>query len=583
MSTLHDTQQGMSYLRPTCSDAAARVTNLGLSRYVPSIWQSDAQIESVASVTSDPPEKVDKVTERFPSQRPLDRRWDKSRGLVFGDRNHVLRNRTWTPARGIVFTSNVGQRRGYASRRIAPTASVAPKPTNSEPPPAGYYNNTGLPTIERPADATVPAAPKGAKQQELEKNLKAREKDVKDQADEIQKLRAQLKDAQVQLIEEREAFKNEKERIYSKGTADGQIKAKKDFEDDKKRFERRHQEMEEKVKKAQARYPELKKNLEEDIVRREKMLAEKKKALVHAREQQEELVAQERRLIEGEYAVANQFAAEVKLKAKRERDELDERNRELTIKQNHILTRKAQRSDYSSYRTIWRNVHTERKILDEKLRSIAIQLIRERNNLKRQDSDPNPHTTGQSELTPEKLRELETGLEALRKELQAVDKELQVKGHESRNETRETRFEDTRLAANSMSAGLYIQSIKPLRSIKMRTQQEIDSVETDIKNASNATTREELKYQKEALYAEKITVNAALELAHLDHRIQTFETLQHEPYVHKAAHLATFDLKVQADRLYAQSFNDDTQEFISPEHWNSVRNSLVAEIGRAHV
>ncbi|GAB7332869.1 hypothetical protein MBLNU13_g04587t1 [Cladosporium sp. NU13] len=566
----------MSYLRPTCSDAAARVTNLGLSRYVPSIWQSDAQIESVASTTSHLPEKADEVTERFPSRRPLDRRWDKSRGLVFGDRNHVSRDRTWTPARGIVFASNIGQRRGYASRRIAPTASVAPKPTNSQPPPAGYYNNTGLPTIERPADTTVPAAPKGARQQELEKNLKAREKDVKDQADEIQKLKAQLKDAQVQLIEEREALKNEKERIYSKGTADGQIKAKKDFEDDKKRFERRHQEMEEKVKKAQARYPELKKNLEEDIVRRERKLAEKLKSLDHAREQQEELAAQERRLIEGEYAVANQFAAEVKLKAKRERDELDERDRELTIKQNDIRTRKAQRSDYSSYRTIWRNVQTERKILDEKLRSIAIQLVRERNNLNRQESDSNPPTTGQSELTPERLRELETGVEVLRKELQAVDKELQIIGHDSRNETRETRFDDTRLAANSMSAGLYIQSIKPLRSIKMRTQQEIDSVETEIKNASNATTREELKYQKEALYAEKITVNAALELAHLDHKIQTFETLQHEPYVHKAAHLATFDLKVQADRLYAQSFNDYTQDFISPEHWNSVRNSLVA-------
>ena len=202
-----------------------------------------------------------------------------------------------------MFASNIGQLRGYASRRIAPTASVTPKPTDSEPPAAGYYNNTGLLNIERPADASGPAAPKGAKQQELERNLKAREKDIKDQADKIQKLKAQLTDAQVQLIEEREALKNEKERIYTKGTADGQIKAKKDFEDDKKMFERRHremeekvkktqQEMEEKVKKAQAEFPELKKNMEEDIVRRERRLAEKKKSLAQAREQQEELIDQ---------------------------------------------------------------------------------------------------------------------------------------------------------------------------------------------------------------------------------------------------------------------------------------------------
>ena len=586
----------MSYLRPTCSDAAARVTNLGLSRYVPSIWQSDAQIESVANITSNALGKADELTERLPSQRPLDRRWDKSRGLVFGDRSHVLRTRTWTPARGIVFASNIGQRRGYASRRIAPTASVAPKLTNNEIPPAGYYNNTGLPHIERPADATGPAAPKGAKQQELEKNLKAREKDIKDQAHEIQELKAQLRDAQVQLIEEREALKNEKERInsklieerealknekeriYSKGTADGQVKAKKDFEDDKKMFERQHEEMEEKLMKAEARYPELKRHLEEDIVRRETRLGEKKKLLEQAREKQKDWAAKERQLIEDEYSVANKFAAEVKRKAKEAKDELDERDRELTIKQNEIRTRRAQRSNYSSYQTIWRNVQTERKILDEKLRSIAIQLVRERNRLidtlKRQDSDSNPPPAGQPQLTPEKLRELETGVDALRAELQGVDKELQILGHDSRSETRETRFNDTRLAANSMSAGLYIQSIRPLKSIKTRTQQEIDSVETEIQNASNATTREELKYQKEALNAEKIAVNTALELAHLDHKIQIFETLQHEPYVPKAVHLATFDLKTQSERIYAQSFNDDTQEFITPEHFNSVRNSL---------
>ena len=63
----------MSYLRPTCSDAAARVTNLGLSRYVPSIWQGDAQIESVANITPNLAEEADEVVERFPSQRPLDR------------------------------------------------------------------------------------------------------------------------------------------------------------------------------------------------------------------------------------------------------------------------------------------------------------------------------------------------------------------------------------------------------------------------------------------------------------------------------------------------------------------------------
>jgi len=434
--------------------------------------------------------------------------------------------------------------------------------------------------MERPVDATGPAAPKGAKQQELERSLKAREKEINGQADEIKKLKSQLKDAQVQLIEEREALKNEKERIYSKGTADGQIKAKKDFEDDKKTFERRHQYMEEKLRKTEARYPELKRDLEEDIVRRERKLAEEIQSLEDAREQQMKWVDKKRQLIEGEYSVANQFAAEVKRKAKEERDELDERDRELTIKENDIRTRKIQRSDYTSYQNIWRSVPAGRRTVEEKLRSIAILLVRERNrlidNAQKQHSDSDPALADQLQRTIEKLKELETGVDAYRKDLTDVDKELQLVGHDSRYETKGTRFDDTRLAANSMSAALYITSINPLKSIRARTLKEIDEVETEIQYASNATTREELQYQKEALSAQRVTINSTLDLAFIDNRIQTFETLRNEPYVHKAVHLATYDLRVQVDRLHAQSFDADKPDVKSPENWNSIRSSLTA-------
>ena len=490
---------------------------------------------------------------------------------MFGDRSHVLRNRTWTPARGIVFASNVGQRRGYASRRITPTASVAPKPTNNQPSAAGVYGTTGLPDIERPADTTGLAAPKGVKQQELEKNLKAREKENQNQADEIRRLEADLQDALVQLIEERKAHKDDKERIYSKGMADGQKRAKEEHEDDKKTYDTRNQEMEENVRKAEARYPELKRSLEEDIVRRERRLVEQNKSLDHAREEHRNRVA-------GEYREANEYVADMKRKAKEEKDELDERDRELTIKENDISTRRTQRKDYIAYRNIWRGVQVGRRESDGKLREIAIQLRREGHrlvqNLKDQNLDSNPAPADQSQLTTEKLKELETGVDALRKELSDADIELQWVAHDSRNETRGTRFEDTRLAASSMRTGLHITSITPLKSIRARTQQEIDDVETEIQNASNATTREELKYQKEALLAEKVTVNAAIELAFMDSRIQTLETLQHEPYVHKAAHLATSDLQTQVESLYAQRSNNDKKNFI--EHWNRIRNSIAA-------
>jgi hypothetical protein len=324
----------------------------------------------------------------------------------------------------------------------------------------------------------------------------------------------------------------------------------------------------------------LKKALEEDVVRRERQLGQKKKLLEQAREQMEEWTAQRRMLIEEEYSVANKFASEVKRKAKEERDELEERDRELTIKENGIRTRKTQRSDYHSYQKIWRSVHTLERDSANKLKTIALLIHREHkkliDNLSKQGSDSDPAVTDQMQVTIEKLKELETGLNAYRDDLNGVDKELQQLGHDSRHETRGLRFEDTRLAANSMATALYIRSINPLRSIKALTQQEIDEIEVEIQNASNATTSEELQYQKEALAAQKVTVSGAVELAYLDQKIQTFETLQHEPYVHKAAHLATFDLRLQVDRLNAQSFNSDNPDVKSPELWSSIRDSLAA-------
>jgi hypothetical protein len=550
----------MSYLRPTCSDAAARVTNLGLSRYVPSIRQGDAPIESIANIAPHLSDEIFEATERRPSQRPLDRRWDESRGLVFGDRSHALKNRTWTSARGIIFASNIGQRRGYASR---PIGKAGPR----------IWDPQGLPSMERPAPAPAPDAQKGKKQEQMEKDLKDRDQKVKDQADVIQKLKAQL-------ITENKALEDNKERIYSKGIADGLVQAKIEFEHEKKTFEGKHREMQVKLQKAEARYPELKRDLEADIVRREVKLTQQNELLDAAREKQEKVIAEAKQFIEAEYREANQFAADVKRKAKQEKDEIDERDREVTVKELGIRTRKAQRSNYSSYRNIWRNVQNERILLDIKLRAIKIQLVREGHRLNEirqdQDSGTNSAVSDQSQLTPEKVKELEIGVDALRKDLNDVDKELQIIGHESRNETRGTRFDDTRLAANSMGAALYTASINPLRSIRTRTQQDIDDTEDQILNASNATTREELKYQKDALSAEKVTVSNVLDLAFLDRNIQTFETLRNEPYVHKAVHLATFDLQLQVDRLFAQSFERDRKYAKSPEYWRTLRDTLKA-------
>lgn len=443
--------------------------------------------------------------------------------------------------------------------RVTP---VTPKPTSSTP--STIYGSSDMPSLERNAAPAATVVAKGIKQEQMEKELSVLEGRIKEQATLIQRLK-------VQIIEDEKAFKDDKEKIYSKGTTDGETTAKEKFEDEKKKFEIRHDEMQAELRKAQARYPELKKDLEADIVRRENKLALKKKEFDRERETQETLFADERQRIESEYREANQFDEDVKRKAKKKKDELDERDRDLTIKETSIRTRKAQRSDYNAYRRIWNGVREERKSLEVRLRTIAIQLVREGHSL-----SSNAAASDQARLTPDKLKELESGVEALREDLNNVDKELGMLGHNSRRQTRATRFDDTRLAARSMASALYLANVEPLRSVRTRSQQDIEDTEAQIQAATNATTREELKHQKDAFQAEKVAVNTTLELAFLDSHIQVFETLQHEPYVHKAVHLATFDLQAQVDTLYAQSYEGDKRGAKPPKFWNALRDTLRA-------
>lgn len=127
-----------------------------------------------------------------------------------------------------------------------------------------------------------------------------------------------------------------------------------------------------------------------------------------------------------------------------------------------------------------------------------------------------------------------------------------------------------------MASALYLASVDPLRSVRTRSQQDIDDTEAQIQATTNAATREELKNQKDAFQAEKVAVNTTLELAFLDSHIQVFETLQHEPYVHKAVHLATFELQAQVDTLYAQSYEGDRRGAKPPKFWNALRDTLRA-------
>ncbi|KAK0355891.1 hypothetical protein LTR02_005511 [Friedmanniomyces endolithicus] len=58
---------------------------------------------------------------RLPSNRPLDHRWDRSRGIVFATTRRSL-DLTWTPSKGVTFSTPQAQSRSYSARRLGSSA-----------------------------------------------------------------------------------------------------------------------------------------------------------------------------------------------------------------------------------------------------------------------------------------------------------------------------------------------------------------------------------------------------------------------------------------------------------------------------
>jgi hypothetical protein len=458
--------------------------------------------------------------------------------------------------------------------RVAP---VAPQPSSSTSGAGPIYGSGDMPSLER---ATGPAAvivPKGFKQEQMEKDLRDRAAQIKSLERDLEKLKAQVLSLQVQAIEEKAALHKDKERIHSKGMTDGEVLARKKMQVEMQEYEKKHKEMQGQLKAAQAEYPELKRNLEADLVRREASLEDKTRHFELKREQEEKRVAlkllREESKRERIYSEANQFAAEAKRNARDIEERLDEKSIELAIQEQSIRDRKSQRSDYRSYRGFYRSVREERRTLDDRLKTIRIQLAREIEKLNKRPLDQDAESEAAAHITTSKLIAFEKAVEAIREKLDSADEELSASAHYSRLLTSSTRFKDTRLAADSTDAILFSTSVEPLRNVKRRVQSDIDDTQALLEKASNATARDELTAQITAYVAERMTVNSSLELAHLDRNIQILETAKWEPYVHKAGLLATYDLEKEVGSISGRS---EVKWKPGKQEWENLRNTIAA-------
>lgn len=549
----------MSYLRPTCSDAAARVSNIHFSRYMPSFRQGDTHtdhhVDTGARATYEDLERL----QRLPSQRPLDRRWDESRGLQFAERSHALKNHTWTPRRGIVFAGGLNHRREYATRpsRFGPIGAA--KPTGQ------VFGSGNLPSLETPP-APTPAAtlvPKGAKQEQMEKEIRDKEakivelkkdmdKQVSGREARITELRKQkqeveskYRDLQIKLEELRETLDKEKDRMYRKGKKDAEKEAQEEaaqaMQSQISSLEAQRMDLTSKLESAEAQLPALRESMAREVWRREDKLAERTKKF-------EAEIAERYGALNKFDDLVKQNAKETKQAATETAQKLAEVSRELQLKEDGMTKRKAERGSYEGYRAHYLQVHDARRTLDDRLRILQKQL-----NAEIERCATTVNEDGSQQGSSQDLQALEKEVADIRERLAKVDEETKSAGHTSRILATATRYRDNSIAAESMNATLYMMSINPLRSVKHLTNTEIDDINAQMRNASNATLREELKAKKDALSAQLTTLNVVTKFAYLDQRVQTLRTLKTDSYANKASYMATLDLREDMEEASARA------------------------------
>lgn len=502
---------------------------------------------------------------------------------------------------------------------------VAPGTPTSQGPDR-IYGSGDLPSLERPNAPTATAASKGFKQEQMEQELLEANATIQALEQRMKDLEKKIKALQVQSVAEKSslrekhgntqkalkdehemvkksleeeirtlkitfkadkksmemAFNDEKENIYSQAVADGRAEAEAKTKADIEEYKVQHDKMKEETEKAKAEYPELKKLLTKDISRRESQLktelqnfeAELEAKRKHA---ESELEAEKKRAEaqrEEMYRKAHKYEAKVKQNARDINRKLEKWDLDLQLREDAVRGRKAQRSSYTAYRKLYRDIHEERRFLDRMLRKVQMQLSEDREKLEgehhghRTDSDG--AAPGHLQLT-EKIGELERGVEIICANLQSLDDAFDELGHMSRLATNATRFRDTAHAGEVMSVTLHALGIQRLRSVSKSTRDDIDTTEKLMKNESNATIRAELKSQMHAYVAEKAAVDRTVDLVYLDHDIEVFETLKHESFVSKATQLAVFDLRKEIDKMSTRA-NVWERDHRVKENRESLRN-----------
>lgn len=573
---------GMSSPRPILVDAtsARRIfQKRPATRYIGTRSHTYRSMTTRIEQEDDAPPPVE---QRLPSTRPIDRRWDRSRGIIFNNaKGSVGRDFTWSRSDGIVFAETPASRRGYANRNL-----FAPKSTGQQAPPQGKPARSQDSVIDshKPLSASAFGSTHLledlARERNAHKETKLKsEKDIQEErrnhAAEVSKLREQYEaeiakildvgdERERQLMNQRETLETEKrEEARQSAKRDRALQEKEDDVDARQAqldttIAEAQRDAKETADREVERLTESARNRERqaasDAERYQREFGEAMDRL--AKEHTEDLREHKSKL---EQAVANRFV-----------DEMRE------IREAGLHRENIERADYEAYHRIWDEIgESARRYLQEIVQIYARLFIKAERwedvakSFERwKDAGFGADTTQQwfphtypklnqrlQEFLQTSAQEAEGSAQALkdlRLSTSNTQDDLGRQAHVSRMLTRYHKFEATTNKYLSASLVSNILNEAPLRSRLESLDQEIDQTKRQLERSTDRATRESLQQKLQLEKSKRFMTSRILAFFVELREYEGLEALRRDAIAEKAI----FSVTQKARTLQEQARND---------------------------
>lgn len=553
---------GMSSRRPFLADAASARQLLQKHASLHGIRVSNQRHHCTIFKMDSEEDQSLFVEQRLPCTRPIDRRWDRSRGILFNNakRSHSA-DFTWSRDNGIVFVNTPASKRGYA---MNPNARPAPHPPSPPQEKTARSQNAVMNDHLPPRMDALPSSnmyEKMKRAEEAHDAIKARsENDKRELQDKFEKdikqLQETIKKLEQKLADQQKGFEKKKQELTRQiDERDRKIKRREDdLAAEQSRLTANIARAKQDAKEAAD--GEVKRRIEAADRREKQATSDVERYRKEHNRAMDRLVEESNKELRELQSRLTQKMAQILVKELRE------------MRENGLYREEVERKDYEAYHQVWDEIGnsfraylSETSVFSKRLSDQFERWNGAAQSLGQWKKDQwFPHTYPEldqrleafSRVSAERTEQKVNNLKDLRNSALDAHAELSREAHVSRMLTRHHQFEPVN---NKDSEATLVSSILnevPLNDLKALIDQEIEQIKGKLDAATHESTKESLQQRLELVKSRRTVVSMVLTFYIHFREYKGLQALRQDTTSEKAVFLAT----QKARKLLEQARSD---------------------------